>query len=85
MQRKYRLSKKVVSKFAGFCPSGVDFSNFRQNRFSQRLKRFWGSKNKVGEENWLFFQFFIKISKKGKKGTRWVNCGKLCHFFVFHR
>ena len=44
---------------------------------------FFKTKNRVGKENKLFYQFFIKNCKKGKRGTIYLDFDENLNFEIF--
>ena len=46
-------------------------------------KGFFKTKNKVGKGNGLFYQFFIKKGKKGKRGMIYLDFDENLNFEIF--
>ena len=63
----------------------VNFSKFHKIVLLQAEKGCFGTKNRVAKGNGLFYQFFIKKGKKGKRGTIYLDFLENLNFESFGR
>ena len=62
-----------------------NFSKFHKMVLFETGKGFFKTKNRVGKGNDLFYQFFIKNCKKGKRGTIYLDFDENLNFEIFGR
>ena len=63
----------------------ANFSKFHKMVPFETGKGFFKTKNRVGKENGLFYQLFIKNGKKGKRGTIYLDFFENLIFEIFGR
>ena len=82
-QKRYIDLKKFVSKSGQNVLLEVNFSKFHKMVLLQAGKGRFKTKNKGAKGNGLFYQFFIKKGKKGKRGTIYLDFLENLNFEIF--